>query len=76
VVTGVVLVVSLFRLTEAGSLTPPTEPTVGTMDTLEETYDSLVSSSFDSSSVAANRDGSALEISKCIIEQITGGTCP
>lgn len=66
----------LFRLSEAGSLTPAAVP-AGTMRTLESIYGSIASSGYDSSSVVASKTGSAFQVTKCIINKITGGTpCP
>jgi len=71
---SVVLIVGLFRLGEAGSLTPPAAP-AGTMNEIEEVYDALVGS-YDSSAVVASRNGNALQISKCIIDKVNGSPCP
>jgi hypothetical protein len=71
---SILIVFFVFRLAVAGSLTPPGAP-AGTMHSLQEMYDSLVGT-FDSSAVVANSNGDALQISKCIIAQITGGSCP
>jgi hypothetical protein len=72
---SVFLVMTLFRLADAGSLTPSTAP-AATMNSIEEIYESLVGT-YDSSAVVADDDGSALEISKCIIDVVNGGAgCP
>lgn len=76
IVISVVVVTMIFRLTEAGSLTPSASP-AGTMHSLEEIYAPLASSGYDSSGVIASKHGDALQIAKCIIQKITGGTpCP
>lgn len=76
IIISVLVLTVLFRLTEAGSLTPSAAP-AGTMHSLEEIYAPLASSGYDSSGVTAAKDGNALQISKCIILKITGGTpCP
>jgi hypothetical protein len=77
-ITGVsvFLIGFVFRLVDAGSLTPPAPPVAGTMNTIEESYDALVGT-FDSSTVVQDDDGNALEISKCIIDVVNGGAgCP
>lgn len=75
---SVFAIVFLFRMTDAGSLTPPGVAVVPTMNTTSESYNALVGSgSFDSSAVAASANGNALEISKCIIDIVNGGPgCP
>lgn len=74
VLVSVALIVGAFRLSVAGSLTPPAAP-AGTMNELEEVYDALVGD-YDSSAVVASRNGNALEISKCIIDKVNGSPCP
>lgn len=72
---SIVIVTMLFRLTEAGPL-DPSAPPASTSQSIEDIYQSLVGT-FDSSGVVASKSGSALQISKCIILKITGGTpCP
>ncbi len=75
VVASVGVLIAAFRLTEAGSLTPTAAP-AGTMTSLNTLYASLASVSFDSSAIVASRSGGALQISKCIITRMTGGSCP
>lgn len=75
VAVSIGILVAAFRLTEAGSLTPTAAP-AGTMTSLNTLYASLASVSFDSSAIVASRSGGALEISKCIIARMTGGSCP
>ncbi len=76
VLIGVLLVLVIVQLTEAGSLTPSSAP-AGTMQSLEEIYAPLASAGYDSSGVVAAKNGDALQIAKCIIQKITGGTpCP
>ena len=73
---SVFIIVSLFRMTEAGSLTPALSP-ASTMNSLEDAYNALVGSSFDSSLITADKNGSAMQVAKCIIDKMTGGTpCP
>jgi len=65
----------IFRLTSAGSLTPDASP-AGTMHSLQESYDVLVGT-FDSSGVVASGNGDAFQVTKCIINKLTGGPiCP
>ncbi len=66
-----VLIVSL--KVEAGSLTPSASPG-STMKTLEEIYNPLAGT-FDSSSISADLNGSALQIAQCAIEKIQGAVC-
>jgi len=75
VVTSSSLIFVFFRLSQAGSLTPIAAP-ASTFNTLKEIYDSLASDSFDSSSITASKSGSVLNVSKCIVSRMTGGTCP
>lgn len=76
VLVCMLIIVFAFRLSEAGTLAP-TSPPAGSMRSLNEIYDALVGTTYDSSAVVASRSGNALEISKCIIQKITGGTpCP
>ena len=58
----------------AGSLTPQESPG-STMKTLEEIYNPLVGT-FDSSSISADFNGSALQVAKCAITRMQGGSCP
>lgn len=75
IVLSIIIVTALFRLTEAGSLTPSAAP-ASSMQSLDDLYQALVGT-YDSSAVVASNNGSALQISKCIILKITGGTpCP
>jgi hypothetical protein len=72
---SVVVIVFLFRLTTAGSLTPTAAPATS-MESLEDVYGALVGT-FDSSGIVASKQGGAMEISKCIISAVTGGAgCP
>lgn len=75
IVVSIFVVGLIFRYSTAGSLTPSAAP-ASTMQSLQNVYDALASSGFDSSGVTASRNGSALQISKCIIQRITGSTCP
>lgn len=77
VLTSSALIFSLFRLSEAGSLTPSSNPSAGgTLQTVQDVHSALASDSFDSSGVNAAKNGSAIGIGKCIASRITGGTCP
>jgi hypothetical protein len=78
IVVGTIVSLFLVRLTEAGTLTPVALPGA-TMHSVEEIYDSLVGSSYDSSGVNADEQGSALQISKCILLHLTASSsaeCP
>lgn len=70
------VVTTLFRLTEAGSLTPTTAP-ASSSESFENLYSAIASAGFNSSGLAASKNGSALQVAKCIIAKMTGGTpCP
>ena len=74
---SVVVIGVLFRLTEAGSLAPAAAPSADSMPSLASISDALVGSSFDSSGIASDSNGSALEIAKCIIGRLAGKPpCP
>lgn len=60
----------LFRLTEAGSLTPSVLP-AATMKTLEDIFNPLAGT-YDSSDVPALRNGNVLNEMKCIIGRLKG----
>lgn len=72
---SIFVIVSVFRLSRAGLLTPSSAP-AGTFNAANEIFDALASAGFDSGSVTAVKHGNALQISRCIINRITGGTCP
>ena len=77
IIVSVAVVTAVFRFTEAGSLTPPGIAVVPSLNTLSEIFAPLVSTSYDSSGVTADKNGNALQITKCIIQKVTGGTpCP
>ena len=71
---SVAVVMLILRAVQAGSLTPPASP-AGTMHTLREIFNPLASTSYDASGIASSSTGSALQITKCIIYQIHGGSC-
>jgi hypothetical protein len=77
VAVSVVVITGLFRLTEA---VPPAEPTAlpaSSSQSLEKLYGALASPGYDSSALTGDRNGSALQVAKCIIRKMTGGTpCP
>jgi len=76
VALSVLVITIIFRVTEAGSLTPTVAP-AGTGKSAEQVYAPLASSGYDSSAVVANKNGNALQVAKCIINKMTGGTpCP
>jgi hypothetical protein len=75
VALSVVIVTMLFRLTEAGSLNPAAAP-ASSSESFENLYQAMTGT-FDSSGITGDKNGSALQISKCIIAKMTGGTpCP
>jgi hypothetical protein len=74
VVLSILTVLTLFRLADAGTLTPSTAP-AGTMNTTGDAYNALVGT-YDSSAVVGSRNGNALQISKCIISKLAGSPCP
>ncbi len=74
-IISIVGVIYLVKIVQAGSLTP-SGPPASTMKTLQEVFDPLASSSYDSSLVTADVNGNALQIMKCIISKINTGTCP
>ena len=75
IVISVALIFGAFRLSTAGSLTPSASP-AGTLNALNEIWNVLASDSYDSSGISADPNGSAIQISKCIIVRLQGGTCP
>lgn len=75
ILASVFVIVAIFQFTEAGSLAPSLAPS-GTLNTLDELYVSLTGS-YDSTAIVAAKHGDVLQVSKCIIQKITGGTpCP
>ena len=74
IVVSVTTIAFVFQLAGAGDLFPSSAPS-GTMASVGDVYDVLVGS-FDSSSITASKSGSALNVSRCIIEQLQGNTCP
>ncbi|HUO75567.1 MAG TPA: hypothetical protein VMU12_01440 [Candidatus Paceibacterota bacterium] len=75
VIISVALIFGAYRLSNAGSPTPPAAPTSGTLDSLASISAALIGP-FDSSGVIADPNGSALQISKCIINRLHGIPCP
>jgi hypothetical protein len=76
IVVSVFVLVFIFQFTEAGSLTPSVAP-AGTLHSLENIWAPIASSGYDSSGVVASKNGNALQIAKCIIQAMTGGSiCP
>ena len=71
VIVLAVLITSL--VVKAGDLIPSSSPS-SSMKSLEEIYNPLVAT-FDSSGVSASSTGSALQIAKCAITKIQGGSC-
>ena len=75
IAVSVAIIVGVFRFATAGTLNPPTAPTTGTLTSLASISDALFGS-FDSSAITADPNGSAMQIAKCIIVRVNGGTCP
>ena len=75
VMVAVVVVIGVYSLGGAGSLTPSVAP-AGTLDTVGSVYDTIASAGFDSSGIVADPNGGAFELAKCVIAKMTGGTCP
>ncbi|MFH1099195.1 MAG: hypothetical protein V1723_04760 [Candidatus Uhrbacteria bacterium] len=57
----------------AGSLTPSAAP-AATMKTIQEVYDPLVGT-FDASGVTGSSAGDAIQLARCAITKIQGGSC-
>jgi len=68
-------IILIFNVVSAGSLTPASAP-AATFKPLNNIYDPLASTSYDSSAVTGNPNGNALEIMKCAIQKIRTGSCP
>ena len=76
VVVVIVLVIATgFRVVAAGLLDPSAAP-ASTMNTLASIFGALASPSYDASAISASTQGSALQISRCIILRMTGSSCP
>jgi len=73
---SVLVVGFIFRLTEAGSLSPVSAPADDSMPSLASISDALVGTTFDSSGIASDSDGNVFEVTKCIIEKLNGTPCP
>jgi hypothetical protein len=74
---SVAVVAVVVRISDAGSLNPPTSTGTATMRSVENIYAPLASAGYDSSGVIGNKDGNALQVAKCIMAKMTGGTpCP
>ena len=74
VLVAVVITSFVLRIGHAGSLTPASAPG-STMYDLSDVYDPIASGSYNSSAITADRNGSALEIVKCIINKQHGSAC-
>lgn len=73
IVISVATVVSIARLVEAGSLNPGSAPG-STMYDATAIHNALVGT-FDSSAIASSSSGSAIQIARCILERMGGGSC-
>lgn len=58
----------------AGSLNPSAAP-ASTLKTLEDIHDVEAGTSYDSSGSTRTSSGNAIQISKCIIYKLQGGSC-
>jgi len=63
------------RAVQAGSITPPASVTT-TMNTAQDIYDAIASSTYDSSSITSTLSGSVLQVTKCLIDKVNGAPCP
>jgi hypothetical protein len=70
----ILTIFAIIKIVEAGSLNPSGAP-AATMQSVQNIYDSLASTSFDSSSISGASDGSAIQVMKCIITKLQGGSC-
>jgi hypothetical protein len=75
IIVSIAIIIGVFRLATAGTLNPSSDTTIGTLNSLASISDALFGS-FDSSAITADPNGSALQVTKCIIVRINGGTCP
>lgn len=75
IVVGVFLIIYIMGTVQAGSLSPLAAP-ASTLKTLQEIFNPLASSSYNSASVVASPNGNALQIMKCIISKLNTGACP
>ena len=75
IIISVVAIVSVVSWVQAGNLTPLSSPG-STMHTVQEIFDPLASTSYDSSGVVADPNGNAHQIVKCIIHKINSIPCP
>ena len=73
IIVSVATVVSIARLVEAGSLNPGSAPG-STMYDATAIHNALVGT-FDSSAIASSSSGSAIQIARCILERMGGGSC-
>lgn len=64
----------VLRSVNAGSLSPSSAP-ASTLYTLGQLFNPLASTSYDSSGITADSQGSAIQIGRCIIQKLHGGTC-
>ncbi|MEK7194682.1 MAG: hypothetical protein AAB667_00255 [Patescibacteria group bacterium] len=76
IILSVGIIIWLYSIARAGSLNPGSSPTTGTLKTITNVYDPLASVSYDSSGVSASSTGNALQITKCILNKMRGGSCP
>ena len=75
IVVSVTAIAFVFQLATAGSLTPVASP-ASTFYALSDIFNAIASESFDSSPFTADKEGSVVNVARCIAEQMSGGTCP
>lgn len=74
IVLAVFGVATILTVAQAGSLFPVASP-ASSLRTIGEVHDAISSSSFNSSGYTAKSNGSAIEIAKCVITKMQGGSC-
>ena len=67
-------ILGILKIVYAGSLTPPSSPG-STYYTLEQIYNPLANTAYDSSGVASSSQGSAMQIAKCVLQKMHGKNC-
>lgn len=72
---AVLIIGGVYAWSGAGQIDPSTAPAPTYAD-MSAVYDAIASAGYDSSAIASDSAGSAFGIAKCIIEKISGGSCP
>ena len=68
------IAVMVLRSVQAGTLAPLAAP-AGTNYTLGEIFNPLASTAYDSSGIAGNSRKSAIQMARCIVTKLHGGSC-